>query len=176
MTEFKKMKTKKNLLSTVIIFLFSFSSFSQIEMGKIEKATGNETKVSFPVYDNSENFIIQSEYYKAKITKILESGSGQNPFAEKQCDEEEYYKRYNGLKIYYPTYSDEYKKNSILFFKKTDKIETLNWSQIGNKYFTIVSINPFLDKSELYNQVKFVEALEQIDVGKRVCRIGVSHK
>ena len=49
-------------------------------MGKIEKTTGNETKVSFPVYDNSENFIIQSEYYKAKITKILESGSGKNPF------------------------------------------------------------------------------------------------
>jgi hypothetical protein len=145
---------KRALFFTSITILLSISGFSQIEMGKIEKATENETKVSFPVYDNSENFIIQSEYYKAKITKILESGSGKNPFAEKQCDENEYYKRYNGLKIYYPTYSNEYKKNSILFFKKTDKIEILNWSQIGNKYFTIVSINPFLDKSELYNEVK----------------------
>ena len=154
MTEFNKIKAKRNLLSIVIIFLFSLSSFSQIEIGKIEKETGNETKVSFPVYDNSENFIIHSEYYKAKITKILESGSGQNPFAEKQCDEDEYYKRYYGLKIYYPTYSDEYKKNNILFLKKTDKIETLNWSQIGNKYFTIVRINPFLEKSELYNEAK----------------------
>ena len=145
---------KKALFFTSITILLSISGFSQIEMGKIEKATENETKVSFPVYDNSENFIIQSEYYKAKITKILESGSGKNPFAEKQCDENEYYKRYNGLKIYYPTYSDEYKKNSIHFFKKTDKIETLNWSQIGNKYFTIVSINPFLDESEIYNEAK----------------------
>ena len=145
---------KRALFFTSITILLSISGFSQIEMGKIEKATENETKVSFPVYDNSENFIIQSEYYKAKITKILESGSGQNPFAEKQCDENEYYKRYNGLKIYYPTYSNEYKKNSILFFKKTDKIEILNWSQIGNKYFTIVSINPFLDESEIYNEAK----------------------
>lgn len=145
---------KRTLFFTSITILLSISGFSQIEMGKIEKATENETKVSFPVYDNSENFIIQSEYYKAKITKILESGSGKNPFAEKQCDENEYYKRYNGLKIYYPTYSNEYKKNSILFFKKTDKIEILNWSQIGNKYFTIVSINPFLDESEIYNEAK----------------------
>ncbi len=145
---------KRTLFFTSITILLSISGFSQIEMGKIEKATENETKVSFPVYDNSENFIIQSEYYKAKITKILESGSGKNPFEEKQCDENEYYKRYNGLKIYYPTYSDEYKKNSIHFFKKTDKIETLNWSQIGNKYFTIVSINPFLDESEIYNEAK----------------------
>lgn len=145
---------KRTLFFTAITILLSISGFSQIEMGKIEKATGNETKVSFPVYDNSENFIIQSEYYKAKITKILESGSGQNPFAEKQCDEDEYYKRYNGLKIYYPTYSNEYKKNSILFLKKTDKIETLNWSQIGNKYFTIVNVNPFPEKSELYNEAK----------------------
>ena len=145
---------KRALFFTSITFFLSISGFSQIEMGKIEKATENETKVSFPVYDNSENFIIQSEYYKAKITKILESGSGKNPFAEKQCDENEYYKRYNGLKIYYPTYSNEYKKNSILFFKKTDKIDILNWSQIGNKYFTIVSINPFLDESEIYNEAK----------------------
>ena len=145
---------KRTLFFTSITILLSISGFSQIEMGKIEKATENETKVSFPVYDNSENFIIQSEYYKAKITKILESGNGKNPFAEKQCDENEYYKRYNGLKIYYPTYSNEYKKNSILFFKKTDKIEILNWSQIGNKYFTIVSINPFLDESEIYNEAK----------------------
>lgn len=145
---------KRALFFTSITILLSISGFSQIEMGKIEKATENETKVSFPVYDNSENFIIQSEYYKAKITKILESGSGKNPFAEKQCDENEYYKRYNGLKIYYPTYPNEYKKNSILFFKKTDKIEILDWSQIGNKYFTIVSINPFLDESEIYNEAK----------------------
>lgn len=145
---------KRALFFTSITILLSISGFSQIEMGKIEKATENETKVSFPVYDNSENFIIQSEYYKAKITKILESGSGKNPFAEKQCDENEYYKRYNGLKIYYPTYSNDYKKNSILFLKKTDKIEILNWSQIGNKYFTIVSINPFLDESEIYNEAK----------------------
>jgi len=150
----ENIKMKRALFFTSITILLSISGFSQIEMGKIEKATENETKVSFPVYDNSENFIIQSEYYKAKITKILESGSGKNPFAEKQCDENEYYKRYNGLKIYYPTYSNEYKKNSILFFKKTDKIEILNWSQIGNKYFTIVSINPFLDESEIYNEAK----------------------
>lgn len=145
---------KRALFFTSITILLSISGFSQIEMGKIEKATENETKVSFPVYDNSENFIIQSEYYKAKITKMLESGGGKNPFAEKQCDENEYYKRYNGLKIYYPTYFNEYKKNSILFFKKTDKIEILNWSQIGNKYFTLVSINPFLDESEIYNEAK----------------------
>ena len=143
---------KRTLFFTSITILLSISGFSQIEMGKIEKATENETKVSFPVYDNSENFIIQSEYYKAKITKILESGSGKNPFEEKQCDENEYYKRYNGLKIYYPTYSDEYKKNSIHFFKKTDKIEILDWTKTGNKYFTIISIVPEFQNSEFSNE------------------------
>ncbi len=148
------MTMKKKLLNTIIISLFTISSFSQIEMGKIEKAVDIENKTKFPLYIPTENFINHAGYYKAKVTKILESGSGQNPFEEKQCDEEEYYKRYNGLKIYYPNYSNEYKKSSILFLKKTDKIETLNWSQIGNKYFTIISINPFLEKSELYNEAK----------------------
>lgn len=144
----------KKLLITVIASLFTISIFSQIEMGKIEKAVEVEKKVKFPPYNPTENFIEHSEYYRAKITQILESGSGKNPFNEKQCDINEYYKRYNGLKIYYPTYSDNYRKNDILFFKKTDKIEILNWSQIGNKYFTIVNINPSFEKSELYNEVK----------------------
>lgn len=144
----------KKLLITVIVSLFTISIFSQIEMGKIEKAVEVEKKVNFPPYNPTKNFIEHSEYYRAKITQILESGSGKNPFDEKQCDINEYYKRYNGLKIYYPTYSDNYRKNDILFFKKTDKIEILNWSQIGNKYFTIVNINPSFEKSELYNEVK----------------------
>lgn len=144
----------KKLLITVVASLFTISTFSQIEIGKIEKEIEVEKKVNFPPYNPTENFIEHSEYYRAKITKILESGSGKNPFDEKQCDINEYYKRYNGLKIYYPTYSDNYRKNDILFFKKTDKIEILNWSQIGNKYFTIVNINPSFEKSEIYNEVK----------------------
>ena len=144
----------KKLLIVIAASLFTISTFSQIEIGKIEKEIEVEKKVNFPPYNPTENFIEHSEYYRAKITKILESGSGKNPFDEKQCDINEYYKRYNGLKIYYPTYSDNYRKNDILFFKKTDKIEILNWSQIGNKYFTIVNINPSFEKSEIYNEVK----------------------
>lgn len=144
----------KKLLIVIVASLFTISTFSQIEIGKIEKEIEVEKKVNFPPYNPTENFIEHSEYYRAKITKILESGSGKNPFDEKQCDINEYYKRYNGLKIYYPTYSDNYRKNDILFFKKTDKIEILNWSQIGNKYFTIANINPSFEKSEIYNEVK----------------------
>jgi hypothetical protein len=144
----------KKLLFTFIASLFTISIFSQIEIGKIEKAVEVETKVNCPPYNQTENFIEHSEYYRAKVTQILESGSGKNPFDEKQCEANEYYKRYNGLKIYYPSYSDNYRKNDILFFKKTDKIEILNWSQIGNKYFTIVNINPAFEKSEIYNEVK----------------------
>lgn len=144
----------KKLLITVVASIFTISTFSQIEIGKIEKEIEVEKKVNFPPYNPTENFIEHSEYYRAKITKILESGSGKNPFDEKQCDINEYYKRYNGLKIYYPTYSDNYRKNDILFFKKTDKIEILNWSQIGNKYFTIANINSSFEKSEIYNEVK----------------------
>jgi hypothetical protein len=144
----------KKLLIVIVASLFTISTFSQIEIGKTEKEIEVEKKVNFPPYNPTENFIEHSEYYRAKITKILESGSGKNPFDEKQCDINEYYKRYNGLKIYYPTYSDNYRKNDILFFKKTDKIEILNWSQIGNKYFTIVNINPSFEKSEIYNEVK----------------------
>lgn len=147
-------KLKKNLLNTVIVFLFTLSSFSQIEIGKVERAVEVEKKINFPPYNPSENFIEYSEYYRAKVTQILQSGSGKNPFEEKQCEANEYYKRYNGLKIYYPTYSENYKKNNILFFKKTDKIEILNWSQIGNKYYTIVNINPSFEKTEIYNEVK----------------------
>lgn len=144
----------KKLLITVVVSLFTISIFSQIEIGKIEKAVEVEKKANFPPYNPTENFIEHSEYYRAKVTQILESGSGKNPFDEKQCEVNEYYKRYNGLKIYYPTYSDNYRKNSILFFKKTDKIEILNWSQTGNKYFTIISVNPLFQESELYNEVK----------------------
>jgi hypothetical protein len=147
-------KLKKNLLNTVIVFLFTISSLSQIEVGKVERAVEVEKEVNFPQYNSSENFIEYSEYYRTKVTQILQSGTGKNPFEEKQCDVNEYYKRYNGLKIYYPTYSDNYKKNKILFFKKTDKIEILPWSQIGNKYYTIININLSFEKTETYNEVK----------------------
>lgn len=141
----------KKLLITVVASLFTISSFSQIEMGKIEKAVDVESKTKFPVYVPTENFINHSDYYKAKITKILESGSGKNPFEEKECDENEYYKRYNGLKIYFPSYSVDYKKDYITFFKKTDKIEILDWTKTGNKYFTIISIVPQFQNSEFFN-------------------------
>lgn len=144
----------KKILFTAVASIFTISIFSQIEIGKIEKAVEVEKKTNFPPYNPTENFIEHSEYYRAKITKILESGSGKNPFDEKQCDINEYYKRYNGLKIYYPTYPDNYRENDIIFFKKTDKIEILNWSQIGNRYFTVVNINPSFEKSELYNEIK----------------------
>lgn len=141
----------KKLLITVVASLITISSFSQIEMGKIEKAVDVESKTKFPVYVPTENFINHSDYYKAKITKILESGSGKNPFEEKECDENEYYKRYNGLKIYFPSYSVDYKKDYITFFKKTDKIEILDWTKTGNKYFTIISIVPQFQNSEFFN-------------------------
>lgn len=141
----------KKLLITIVTSLFTISSFSQIEMGKIEKAVDVESKEKFPLYVPTENFINHSDYYKVKITKILESGSGKNPFEEKECDENEYYKRYNGLKIYFPSYSVDYKKDYITFFRKTDKMEILDWTQTGNKYFTIISIVPQLKNSDFFN-------------------------
>lgn len=144
----------KNTLITVVTFLFTVSSFSQIEMGKINKEKKVEEKIKFPEYNNIENFIEHSEYYRTKIKKIIDSGSGKNPFEEKESDVSEYYKRYNGLKIYYPSYSDDYRKDETIFFKKNDKIEVLNWSQIGDKYFTIISINPMVESSEFYDELK----------------------
>lgn len=143
---------KKELLNTIIISLFTISSFSQIEMGKIEKAVDTENNAKFPEYVSTENFINRTDYYRAKITKILESGSGKNPFEEKECDDNEYYIRYNGLKIYYPSYPVGYKKEYITFFKKTDKIEILDWTKTGNKYFTIISIVPEFQNSEFFKE------------------------
>lgn len=143
----------KKLLITIVASLFTISSFSQIEMGKIEKVKEVEKKIEFPIYNDLENFAEYSEFYESRIKKIIDSGSGKNPF-ETKCDINDFYKRYYGLKIYYPTYSDEYLKDEKTFFKKTNKIENLNWSQIGNKYFTIISINPKIDSSELFNELK----------------------
>jgi hypothetical protein len=147
------MKMNKKLLITAIIFLFTISSFSQIEMGKIEKVKEVEKKIEFPIYNDSENFVEYSEFYESRIRKIIDSGSGKNPF-ETKCDKNDYYKRYYGLKIFYPAYSDDYRKDEKTFFKNTDKIENLNWSHIGNKYFTIISINPKIESSELFNKLK----------------------
>lgn len=106
----------KKILIKVVLSLFTISSFSQIEMGKIEKAIEKESKIAFPTYNNLENFINHSDYYEAKTKKILESGSGKNPFEEKECEEKEYYKRYNGLNIYYPSFSNDYKKKQHTIF------------------------------------------------------------
>lgn len=154
MTELKKIKTEKILLSYFFIFFFSLSTFSQIEMGKIEKAEETEKKIEFPPYNPTENFIEHSEYYRLKIRKIIDSGSGKNPFEEKKCDVNEYYKRYNELKIYYPAHSNDYRKDETTFIKRTDNIEELNWSQVGNKYYTIISINPRIESSQMYNELK----------------------
>lgn len=58
----------KKLLITVVASLFTISIFSQIEIGKIEKAVEVEKKVNFPPYNPTENFIEHSEYYRAKVT------------------------------------------------------------------------------------------------------------
>lgn len=142
---------KQLLLIGIFTSLFYNLSYSQITMGSIEKKKEEEVFVEAPPYSDSENFIEYGSYY--------------NPFVpeKERTSKSEFYNRYKGLQIYYPEYSNDYKKGYTLIFKVTDKIDLLTWTDIGNKYFTIQNIVDSFGNSGFFNKIQSPENKEYMD-------------
>jgi len=149
-------------MRTKIIMLCGFiwfcnHSFGQITMTEFDKKEKVEEKIiPQPKYDSSENFIDYDSYY-------LRLGQERKLFYEQKekCSESLYYKRYIGLQIFYPPHVDNYDENYTFFIKRPfDK--PLKWSDIGNRYYTILNI--YLNYDSLPSEEKVYEKLMNDDV------------
>lgn len=149
------MRTKITMLCGFI--WFCNHSFGQITMTEFDKKEKVEEKIiAQPKYDSSENFIDYDSYY-------LRLGQERKLFYEQKekCSESLYYKRYIGLQIFYPPHVDNYDENYTFFIKRPfDK--PLKWSDIGNRYYTILNI--YLNYDSLPSEEKVYEKLMNDDV------------
>ena len=119
-------------------------SNAQISVTTVEKKEPEKKVIPAPAYDSLEAFVSYGSYYRTHW---------QIPKDEK-CTVEEFYKRYVGHQIYYPSYSNEFNKTSTIFFADSTPIKYLVWEEVGDKYYTIVKIHPSLDKTQYYDRVK----------------------
>ena len=150
------------IMRTRIIMLCGFiwfcnHCFGQITMTEFDKKDKVEEKIiPHPKYDSSENFEDYGSYYRRL-------GSDRHLFYEEKemCTESAYYKRYIGLQIFYPSHVDNYDENYTFFIKRPfDK--PLKWSDIGNRYYTILNI--YLNYDSLPSEEKVYEKLMNDDV------------
>lgn len=128
----------------IAITSFCIHSNAQISVTTIEKKEPEKKLIPTPAYDSLEAFVSYGSYYRTHW---------QIPKDEK-CTLEEFYKRYVGLQIYYPAYSNEFNKTSTIFFTDSSPIKYLTWEEVGDKYYTILKIYPSLDKTQYYDRVK----------------------
>ena len=135
---------KKLLLFTIFLLWLSNFCFSQILMGKIEQAKISESEVKAPPYDSLEAFIEYGSYYNYNVPN------------NERCTKSEFYNRYVGLQIYYPLFKNNYSADEIIIFKKTGTTNLLEWSDIGEKYFTIQKIQSSFEKSEFFYGIKSI--------------------
>ncbi|MDD3723485.1 MAG: hypothetical protein PHW92_13545, partial [Lutibacter sp.] len=129
--------------------LFAVTSFcihsnAQISVTTVEKKEPEKKVIIAPEYDSLEAFVSYNSYYRTHW---------RIPNDEK-CTVEEFYKRYVGLQIYYPSYSNEFNKTSTIFFTVSNPLKYLTWEEVGDKYYTILKIHPSLDKTQYYDCVK----------------------
>jgi hypothetical protein len=129
--------------------LFAITSFcihsnAQISVTTVEKKEPEKKVIIAPEYDSLEAFVSYDSYYRTHW---------RIPNDEK-CTVEEFYKRYVGLQIYYPSYSNEFNKTSTIFFTDSNPLKYLTWEEVGDKYYTILKIHPSLDKTQYYELVK----------------------
>lgn len=135
----------KLYISTLLaITSLCIHSNAQISVTTVEKKEPEKKVIPAPAYDSLEAFISYGSYYRTHW---------RIPNDEK-CTVEEFYKRYVGLQIYYPSYSNEFNKNSTIFFTDSNPLKYLTWEEVGDKYYTILKIHPTLDKTQYYERVK----------------------
>jgi len=135
----------KLYISTLIaISAFCIHVNAQISVTTVEKKEPEKKVIPAPAYDSLESFVSYGSYYSAhwQIPKDL------------KCTVEEFYKRYVGLQIFYPLYSNEFNKTSSIFFTDSTPIKYLTWEEVGDKYYTILKIHPSFDKTQFYERVK----------------------
>jgi hypothetical protein len=138
----------KLYISTLIaITSFCVHSNAQISVTTIERKEPEKKVILTPAYDSLEAFVSFGSYYRTHW---------QIPKDEK-CTVEEFYKRYVGLQIYYPSYSNDFNKNSSIFFTDSTPIKYLTWEEVGDKYYTILKIHPYLDETQYYTLIKLDE-------------------
>lgn len=135
------MQIMRNITLLLTFFIwFSNHSYSQIIVTEFEKVKDTiEEKIPAPRYDSTENFIKYQYYYDKSSEKKI-------------CKIDDYYSRYIGLQIYYPKYSDSYMKDESLFVK-LPTYKSLNWSNIGGKYYTIIGVFPVFNKMADFNKL-----------------------
>jgi len=126
-----------------LTFLCKHSN-AQISVTTVKKKEPEKKVIPAPAYDSLEAFVSYGSYYRTHW---------RIPNDEK-CTVEEFYKRYVGLQIYYPSYSKEFNKTSTIFFIDSNPLEYLTWEEVGDKYYTILKIHPSLDKTQYYERVK----------------------
>jgi len=130
----------RHIIILVVLFIwFSNQSYSQIEVAEFQTVKESvEEKIPAPRYDSTENFIRYQDYYNRSEKKI--------------CKIEDYYSRYIGLQIYYPKYTDSYMKEESLFVK-LPTYNSLSWSKVGGKYYTIIGVFPVFSKMADFKKI-----------------------
>lgn len=128
----------KKLLLTAFVFSHLLS-LGQIKMGQIDEPIEplkNELIEPVPTYDSIQNFVsywsycngYESDPYRFKHKEDV-----------KPCDINDFYRRYEGLQIYYPDFKNNYKINEIRLFQYSN-FDTLTWDKVGNKTYKIIDI------------------------------------
>lgn len=136
------MKLKMKIIAVLV--LSSSYCFAQITMGTISKEVKEETVIPAPKYESVESFVEYGIYYR---------GDGYT----QRCTESEFYKRYIGLEVYYPTYTNDFRQDDVFLFKGNESIVELKWSDLAEKYFTIKNIEFPFEKSTLFNKVSQIK-------------------
>jgi|GEM_PF-3216436 len=132
----------RKIIITLFIALSTSIVSSQITMGTSpNRANPEKETIKAPPYENHQNFMHYEEYY------------GYNPSKEKTPTKEEFYSRYNGLKIFYPNYSNNYKEKSIFIIKNEPFFNLLERENINDRYFEIVKIEENFGSTSFYTNI-----------------------
>jgi hypothetical protein len=135
---------KQYICTLFAITSLCIHSNAQISVTTVEKKEPEKKVIPAPAYDSLEAFVSYDSYYRTHW-RIPNEG---------KCTVEEFYKRYIGLQIYYPSYSNEFNKTSTIFFTDSNPLKYLTWEEVGDKYYTILKIHPSLDKTQYYDLIK----------------------
>lgn len=131
--------------------VFGQIKVSVIENYKEEKKVENIDKV--PIYDSIQNFFTYGTYCENLNNLNQDKHHGETEKWIKPCDINLFYKRYVGLQIYYPDYTNDYRNHEIYLFKKLN-YDSISWTHVGNKTYKIVDINAGSDNFPQINILK----------------------
>ena len=132
------MKERKayKIIFLIISLLLCNYSHSQVTITSFDKKEKVEEEITpQPLYDSLEKFKSFYDYYYELDHQNYLSGLSK----PKRCSKEIYYKRYVGLQVYYPPYSDKF-DNEYIYIMKQPFDKLLKWSDVGNRYYTIMNI------------------------------------